>query len=319
MSVQTKSSAVEVAPARYKKLHHSYMDRTTTGEKVFSVFNYMVLAVLGIVTLFPFYIVIMKSFAPPNDFINKTIIWWPSKFELTYYKFILGTKSDFMMALKNSVFLVTVGTATNVVATFVAACVLAQKKLPFRNQITFIMVFTMFFGGGMIPGFILMKTIHLTNSLSGLIISGLLSTMYVLYLRNFIMTIPTDLIESAEIDGCPEYKIIYKIIFPLSLPALATFTLFYAVGQWNQFTGAILYISDNSKLPLQVYIQRLVASLTIQGDADELRKLMESGYKAPADALKATAIICSTIPIVMVYPFLQKYFVKGMMMGSLKG
>lgn len=137
MSVQTKSSAVEVAPARYKKHRHSYMKRTTTGEKVFSVFNYMILAVLGIVTLFPFYIVIMKSFAPPDDFINKTIIWWPSKFELTYYKFILGTKSDFMMALKNSVFLVTVGTATNVVATFVAACVLAQKKLPFRNQIPF--------------------------------------------------------------------------------------------------------------------------------------------------------------------------------------
>lgn len=319
MSVETEASAFETAPAKHEKRHHSYMARTTTGEKVFSVFNYIILTLLCVTTLFPFYVVVIRSFAPPNDFIHKTIIWWPSKFEFTYYKFILGTKSDFMMALKNSAFLVTIGTLINVIATFIAACVLAQKKLPFRNQITFIMVFTMFFGGGMIPSFILMKNLNLTNSLMGLIISGLLSTMYVLYLRNFIMTIPTDLIESAEIDGCPEYKIIYKIIFPLSLPALATFTLFYAVGQWNQFTGAVLYISDNSKLPLQVYIQRLVASLTIQGDADELRKLMESGYEPPADALKATAIVCSTVPIVIVYPFLQKYFVKGMMMGSLKG
>lgn len=296
-----------------------FASRTTRGERIFTVFNYIVLSLLGLVTFFPFYVVIVKSFAPPQDFLTKSIIWWPSEFSFDYYRFILGTRSDFLVSMRNSLYFVTVGTSVNITATFVAAFVLAQRKLPFRNQITFFMVFTMFFGGGMIPSFLVMRALGLYNSQFGLIIQGMLSTMYVLYMRNFIMTIPTDLIESAQIDGCPEVKLLTHIVLPLSMSSLATFTLFYAVSQWNLFQGAVIYLSDTKKLPLQVYIYRMISAMTITGDADELRKLYESGYKPPADALKATAIICSTVPIVLVYPFLQKYFVKGMLMGSLKG
>lgn len=302
-----------------KKRRQFFASRTTTGEKVFTVFNYIILTLLALVTFFPFYVVIIKSFAPPQDFLTMDIIWWPSEFAFDYYGYVLGRQSDFMMALRNSLYFVTVGTAVNITATFISAFVLSQKKLPFRNQITFFMVFTMFFGGGMIPSFLVMKGLGLLNSQIGLIVQGLMGTTYVLYLRNFIMTIPVDLLESAQIDGCPDVKLLTHIILPLSLPALATFTLFYAVGQWNLFQGAVIYLSDTKKLPLQVYIYRMVSAMTISGDADELRRLYESGYKPPADALKATAIVCSTVPIVVVYPFLQKYFVKGMMMGSLKG
>lgn len=300
------------------KKHRGYK-RMTKGERVFSVFNYIILTALALVTFFPFYVVLVKSFAPPQDFLKQTIIWWPSEFMFDYYRYVLGAESEFMQSLKNTLYLVVVGTSINMVATFVPAFVLAQRKLPFRGQLTFIMVFTMFFGGGMIPSYLVMKWFNMLDSLMGIIISGLLSTTYVLYMRNFFMTIPQDLLESAMVDGCPDYKLLFKIILPLSLPALATFTLFYAVSKWNLFTPAVLYLSTPKKLPLQVYIYRMVAAMTITGDADELRNLYESGYQPPADALKATTIVCSTVPIVCVYPFLQRYFVKGMLMGSLKG
>ncbi len=303
----------------HTKIKHRHSKRMTKGEKVFQVFNYAILTLLALVTFFPFYVVLIKSFSPPQDFLETSIIWWPSSFMFDYYGFVLGAGSEFMMSLKNTLFFVIVGTSVNMIASFVTAFVLSQKKLPFRDQITFVMVFTMFFGGGMIPSYLVMKWFGLLDSMTGLIVSGLMSTMNVLYMRNFFMTIPANLLESAMVDGCPDYKLLFKIILPLSLPCLATFTLFYAVGQWNMFTSAVLYLSTPSKLPLQVYIYRMVAAMTITGDADELRALYESGYQPPADALKATAIVCSTVPIVCVYPFLQRYFVKGMLMGSLKG
>ncbi|GHU73706.1 ABC transporter permease [Clostridia bacterium] len=302
-----------------QKNRRFFAGRLTQGEKIFTVFNYAILGLLGLVTFFPFYVVLTKSFSPPVDYLNKVIIWWPSEFVFDYYRFVLGAGSEFMRALKNTLFYVTVGTAVNITVTFIVAFVLAQRRLPFRNQITFFMVFTMFFGGGMIPGFLIMRMLGLLNKPWGIVINQLFSTMYALYLRNFIMTIPTDLIESAQIDGCPEFKLLTHIILPLSLPSLATFTLFYAVQQWNLFQPAVLYLTDAKKLPLQVYIYQMISAMTIAGDADELRRIYESGYRPPADALKAAAVICSTVPIVVVYPFLQKYFVKGMMMGSLKG
>lgn len=297
---------------------HFFASRTTTGEKIFTVVNYIILTGLALITLFPFYVTIVKSFAPPQDFIGGHIIWWPSEYEWSYYKSILSTKSDFMLCLKNTLYFVTVGTFCQIFTTFIAGFVLAQKKMPFRPQITFIMVFTMFFGGGMIPSFVLARNLGLINKMFGLVLMGIIGTMYALYLRNFIMTIPLDITESAFVDGCPEYKLFYKIIFPLCLPSLATFTLFYAVGQWNQFMGPIIYFTDANKYPIQVYVWRTITATT-SNDPEELVKLYESGYVPPADALKACAVVCSTVPIVCVYPFLQKYFVTGMMMGSLKG
>jgi putative aldouronate transport system permease protein len=291
----------------------------TRGEKVFNIFNHVFLVLLGLSTLFPFYITFINSISPPDDFIRKEIILWPSQFETGYYRFILGEGSAFIRSLKVTVFLTVAGTAVNVFFTSTTAYVLAQRKLPFRNQITLFMVFTMFFGGGMIPSYLLMRALGLMNSIPGLIISGLLSTGSVLYLRNFIMTIPIELQESAMIDGCSESKLLLKIILPLSLSALATFTLFYAVGQWNTFSGAVLYITDYKKQPLQVYLRQILYDASVEGDRNELRKLLEDGFEPPAEALKATAIMCATLPILFVYPFLQKYFVKGMMVGSLKG
>ena len=296
-----------------------FASRITVGEKIFTVFNYMFLALLALITFFPFYVVVIQSVSSPMDFANNSIIWWPSQFETQYYGFILGAQSRFITALKNTLYFLFVGTSVNMLSTFIAAFVLSQRKLPFRNQITFFMVFTMFFGGGMIPSVIVVRTLGLYDKMYGIVIQGLLSTTYVLYLRNFFMTIPLDITESAFVDGCPEWKLLLYIILPLSLPSLATFTLFYAVGQWNMFMPAVIYLTDQNNMPLQVYIYQMISAMTMSGDADEMRKLVESGFRPPADALKATAIVCSTVPIVVVYPFLQKYFVKGMMMGSLKG
>jgi putative aldouronate transport system permease protein len=305
------------------KITHTTIRKTrikrTNGERIFSVFNYTILILLGLSTAFPFYTTLVNSVSPPQDFIFKDIILWPSKFETQYYRFILGEGSAFIKSLKVTIYLTVVGTVANMLFTAVTAFVLSQRKLPFRSQITLFMVFTMFFGGGMIPGYLLMRGLHLLNSINGLILPGLINTFYVMLLRNFLMTIPPELTESAIIDGCSEVKLLIKIILPLSIPALSTFTLFYAVAQWNTFYSAVLYITDYSKQPLQVYLRQVLYDVTVEGDRRELRKLLEDGYEPPADALKATTIMCATLPILIVYPFLQKYFVKGMMMGSLKG
>jgi putative aldouronate transport system permease protein len=295
------------------------MIRQTTGEKIFNVFNTIFLSLLGLTTLFPFYITVVNSMATPEDFIFKNIILWPSKFDFSYYRFVLGTGSEFIRAFRVTVFITVAGTFISMFFTTISAFTLAQKKLPFRNQITFIMVFTMFFGGGMIPTYLLVRALGLINTYAAIILNSFVGTMSIFYLRNFIMNLPAELSESAIIDGCTEFKLLMKIILPLSLPAIASFTLFYAVGYWNTFNSAVLYITDYKKLPLQVYLRQILYDASVSGDRRELEKMLESGFEPPADALKATVIICATTPILLVYPFLQKYFVKGLMVGSLKG
>jgi putative aldouronate transport system permease protein len=155
-----------------------------------------------------------------------------------------------------------------------------------------------------------------------MIIPGVITTYYMLYLRNFFMTIPVELYESASLDGCSEVGILIRIILPLSLPALATFVLFYAVDHWNEFYSGIIYISDYKKQPLQVYLRQVLYDATVQSDPEEMQKLLGNGemkFQPPSEAMKAAVVIAATLPILCVYPFLQKYFVKGMLMGSLKG
>jgi len=292
------------------------------GFSPFMTLIYIIMSLVGIITLFPFFITMVNSIAPPEDFIMKDIILWPSRFDLSYYKLILTSGSDIFAAYKVTLFVTVVGTAVNLVITAMTAFVLAQKKLPFRSQITVFIVFTMFFNGGMIPNFLLVQKLNLLNSLWAMILPGAISTMYMLFLRNFFMTIPTELYESAALDGCSEVNTLIRIILPLSLPALATFTLFYAVDHWNDFYSGMLYISDYKKQPLQVYLRQVLYDATVRADPETMQKLLGDGelkYEPPSDAMKAATVISATLPIICTYPFLQKYFVKGMMMGSLKG
>jgi len=300
---------------------------STTKSKIsrvtaLGITNYGIMLIIGIITLFPFYITIINSISPPEDFLFKEIILWPSRFETSYFQLILTRGSDLFNAYKVTLFVTIIGTLVNLVLTTMTSFVLAQRQLPFRSQITLFIVFTMFFHGGMIPSFLLIQGLHLTNTLWAMIIPGAIGTGYMLFLRNFFMTIPTELYESAHLDGCSEAHILTRIILPLSMPAIAAFTLFYAVDHWNDFYAGTIYIFDYKKQPLQVYLRMVLYDATVRGDPETMSRLMGDGelkYQPPSEAMRAATVIAATLPIIMTYPFLQKYFVKGMMMGSLKG
>ncbi len=295
--------------------------RKSKGEKLFLAVNNLILFFLGMLTLFPFYVVAVQSFAPPEDFIFKEIILWPSRFDFSYFRIVFGKASTIYDAYKATIYITVIGTMVNMILTVVTAYALSKKTLPFRKQITLFMVFTMYFGGGMVPGYLLVRSLHLIDSLWALILPGAISTYLVLIMRNFIMGIPKEIMEAATIDGCSEIVQLVRIIVPLSIPSIATVSLFYAVGHWNEFSGGLLYINKPELAPLQVYLRHVLYDATqLESEFQDLAILYAEGrYKPPSDAIKSATIMAATVPIILVYPFIQKYFVKGMTIGSLKG
>ncbi len=288
------------------------------GERIFLGVNAVFLFLVGVATLFPFYVTLINSIAPVDDYISKDIILFPSKIEWRYYRAIFGKYYGLINAYKVTIILLVVGTASSMAITIPTSYALAQKTLPFRTGITLFIVFTIYFGGGLIPTYLLVRGLGMLNTMSSMIIPGIISTGIMLLLRNFFMTIPRELIDAARIDGCSEYRAFPLIIIPLSMPAIATFTLFYGVQYWNTFFSAVIYISDPEKQPLQVFLRMVIWESSDRAQ-QELERLLQDGFEPPSDALKAAAIMATTLPIVCLYPFLQKYFVKGIVVGSLKG
>lgn len=205
--------------------------------------------------------------------------------------------------------------------TIITSFVLSKQTLPFKKSITLFMVFTMYFGGGMVPSYLVVRSLNLIDSLWALILPGAISTFNVLIMRNFIAGIPNEILESATIDGCSEIGLLPRMIIPLSIPSIATISLFYAVAHWNEFYGAILYINKPELRTLQVYLRDVLFDASMLGnDFKDMAVLFSEGrYNPPSEGVKAATIMATTIPILVVYPFIQKYFVKGITMGSLKG
>ena len=293
----------------------------TRGEKAFAIVNNVALFVLGLVMIFPFYVTLVNSISPGIDFATKTIILWPSTVDLSAYKALVGVNTGLLNALTLTVGITVVGTLMNMFFTLLGAVALSNRNLPYRPAITMFFVLTLYFGPGMIPAYLVNKYLGLINNLWVMIVPGLISVMYMLYMRNFIAKIPHEIIESASIDGCSDIAMVPAIILPLSTAAIATFSLFYAVGHWNDFYSCAMYITDPKMHNLQVYLTNLLQdSRNMRLNPEELQKMYEAGRRPPpSETMKAANIMAATIPIVCVYPFLQKYFVKGMVVGSLKG
>lgn len=289
------------------------------GDRIFDGINNTLLVFLGFSMLFPFYVVLINSISPPEDFRFKSIILFPSKIELAYYQTVFSVGSRIFQAFSVTLFITFVGTAVNMVLTLMGAYAMSQKKMPMRSGITLFIVFTMYFSGGMIPTYLVVKEIGLTNTLWAMIIPSAVSSGTLIFMRNFIMGIPAEIIESATIDGCSDLRVLLNIILPLSSAAIATFTLFYAVGHWNEFYAGVIYVTKQKLQPLQVYLRWVLYDATTTNDFSEIERYLNDGIKPPTEALRAATIMAATLPIVLVYPFLQKYFVKGMIMGSLKG
>lgn len=292
------------------------MVRETGFDKVFTITNYTVLSVIGLATLFPLYYVFVISFTDPSEYLKGGLILFPSKWSLVSYEYLLSTKT-FLRAIEVSAFLAVVGTICSLLVTSGLAYALSRRRLKGRKVLLFMILITLLFNPGIIPPFLLVRELGLINSLWSLILPALTSGWYVLLMKGFFDSIPSSLEEAATIDGCNDINIWYRIILPLSLPAMAAFGLFYAVAYWNTFFTALLYINDFEKWPLQVLLQNLlIDSSTAVGG--EVAQQISAERQVPGETLKMAAVVIGTVPILLVYPFLQKHFAKGAMVGSVK-
>ncbi len=294
------------------------MIRMTRGEKLFQVFNVILMIVTSVCFLLPFVVLLSSSLMSQTEAAKygNYVIFVRSP-DFTAYKSILGTGSLLLTAYKNTVLRVLVGTLLNLLFTSSLAYGLSKKEVPGRNFFMGIIFVTMFFGGGLIPNYLLLKGIGLYNTFWVMVIPGLVSAWNMILMRNFFQQLPDSLEEAAALDGASPLRTLFSIIIPLSTPIIATMALFYGVGHWNSWFDAVIYIRDNSLWPLQVLLRNLV--FTASSTGLDISTINAADVQPPSTAVKSAVILVSTLPILCVYPFLQKYFVKGLLIGAVKG
>lgn len=288
----------------------------TVPGTIFDVSNYVFLALYGLVAVLPFIYIIAGSFASDAELTERAVFLIPRTFTFAAYEYIFST-NIILRSVWVSVYVTVVGTIFNLLFTVTMAYPLARKALPGRNIFLNMVIFSMLFGGGMIPGYLVVRELKLLDSLWALIIPGAISAFNLIIVKNFFQNMPPELEEAARIDGCSELGVLWKIVLPLSKPVLATFTLFYAVGHWNSFFSALLYINDPLKWPLQVMLRQIV--MLSHSAAGDVTSMDPNFVKPPDQSIKMAVIVIGTVPILLVYPFLQKHFAKGVMLGSVKG
>ncbi|RAV12958.1 carbohydrate ABC transporter permease [Paenibacillus contaminans] len=287
--------------------------KATKGEKLFYGLNYLFLAACGLLAVFPFLYIVAVSVTPYVEVIRHGgFIILPRQITFEAYRQLFA-ESEIPRAFLNSVFITVTSTALGLVLTTMLAFGLAKKSLPGRQTILLLLLFTMFFSGGLIPQYLLMKWLGLLNTYGVLILSGTLSVFNMFVMKGFFENLPDGLEEAALIDGASELQTLWKVILPLSRPVMATIGLFYAVGHWNSFFEAVLYVRDTAKHPLQPVLQKML----MVPDASEILGSIED--YVPSEAVKMAAVVVSILPILLVYPFLQKHFTKGVLLGSIKG
>lgn len=285
----------------------------TRGQKIFQVFNVLFLSLVSLTMILPFMHIIAKSLSSEAFVLAKEIVLLPKGFHWASYEYVLSNR-QFYYSFTNSVFLAVVGTATSMLITILAAYPLSKKKLPYRRVLMALFVITMFFSGGIIPTYLVVKEVGLLNSLWSLILPVALSPFNLLLIRNFFSAVPEELEESARMDGASNWRILWRIFLPLSIPALATISMFYAVNYWNSFFQAMMYITERRWMPLQMFLLQLVQ------DEQSADLVMTDAFRETTpETIRAAAIICVIVPILCVYPFIQKYFVQGIMLGAVKG
>ena len=291
--------------------------RQTKGEKIFSVCNNIFMLLVALIMLYPVWHVLLYSLSDASRTAAGGVFLFPRGFSIEAYKIVLRTPS-ILTAYKNTIIVVLGATALNLLFSFLMAYPLTKKDLRGRKGITVFMFFTMIFSGGTIPTYLVVKGTHLLNSLWSLIIPGAAGAYYIFILRNFLSTIPGSLPESAKIDGASEFTILMRIIVPLSKPVMAVLALMYGVGHWNSWFNCIIYINEMEKYTLQPILREILFTMSTAQFFENDPSLMMGKSNMP-EVTKMATVMVSTIPIVMIYPFLQKYIVHGVMIGAIKG
>ncbi|MFB5266414.1 carbohydrate ABC transporter permease [Paenibacillus enshidis] len=285
------------------------------SSRMFTLINYSLLTLSSIITIIPFIYIVAVSFATPEEVAKGGLMLFPTKFTLGAYQYIFSTET-LVRSILVSVYVTVLGTLINLLLTSFMAYPLARPTLRGRGVVLFLVLFTMLFSGGIIPTYFVVKAFGMIDTYWSLIIPGAISAFNLIVLKNFFQQIPEGLEEAAKIDGCHDLGILFRIVLPLSMPAMATFGLFYAVAHWNSYFSAVMYINDSEKWPVQIVLRQIVLlSQDMIGDSTAQAEPME--YLP--QTIRMASIVIATIPIVIVYPFLQKYFAKGVMLGSVKG
>lgn len=287
-------------------------------DKIFRFISLTFLTIMFLLVLYPLIFVISSSFSSADAVSSGKVILWPVDFSTEGYETVFEN-SQVGRGYLNSIFYTVFGTLISLSMTMMAAYALARKDLPFRGPLMFLFTFTMLFDGGMIPNYMLMRDLHFLNTPWAILLPGAIAVYNMIITRTFIAhNIPNELRESAEIDGCTDFQYFFRIVLPLSKAIIAVIALYYAVFQWNSYFSAFLYLTDKDLFPLQIVLRDILLANTIEASAIVEPELM-AAKQGLADLLKYALIIVSSIPMMIVYPFIQKYFVKGVMIGSLKG
>ncbi|GAA3290964.1 carbohydrate ABC transporter permease [Arthrobacter citreus] len=284
----------------------------TKPGRVFDAFNIVLLGAVGILALLPFLFVIAGSFATEAELTRRSFFLWPEEFTLGSYEAILQT-SAFLRAMATTIGVTATGTVIQLALTVCMAYPLSKRALPGRNIILSLVVFTMVFSAGMIPTFLVVKDLGLLDTWWALILPMAVNPFSLIIIKNFFQELPAELEESAKIDGASELRILWSILLPLSKPVLATFALFYAVGIWNDFMSPLLYLNDSRMWTLQMFLRQVTVA------SDAMLDNPDPSYIPPSQGIKFAVVVVATIPILLFYPFLQKHFAKGILIGSVKG
>ncbi|CAN7717736.1 MULTISPECIES: carbohydrate ABC transporter permease [Paenibacillus] len=288
------------------------------GDQLFNIVNYTVLCLFTLSVLYPLIYVLSASFSSSTAVISGRVWLWPVDITLQGYEAVFKNNRVWV-GFANSLFYAVVGTIINVMMTLIAAYPLSRKDFYIRNGVMALFVFTMMFGGGLIPNYLLIKELGMLDTRWALIIPGVMSVMSVIIARTYFQTtIPDEILEAAHLDGCSDYKFLVKIVAPLSGPIIAVLSLFYAVGHWNTYFAALLYLKSPDLFPLQIILREVLVKNTFDEEiiTDVVGAAQREGMR---ELLKYSLIVIATIPVLVVYPFIQRHFVKGMMIGSLKG
>lgn len=288
------------------------------SDKWFERVIYVVLGLLSLIVLYPLIFVAIASISSQEAVIRGEVWLWPQNITYVGYERLLKNP-EVLTGYTNTILYTVVGTTVNLIMTIAAAYPLSRKDFYGRNVFTAMIVFTMFFSGGMVPTYLLVKSLGLLNSFWVLILPSAVSVWNMLIMRTFFQNgIPNDIQEAASIDGSTNMQTLVRIVLPLSMPIIAVMILFYSVGHWNSYFSALIYLNDRDKYPLQLFLREILVQGQMQDmidvtDDSLIRSIMD------AEAIKYAAVIVANLPILLLYPFLQKYFVKGVMIGAIKG
>lgn len=287
--------------------------RESVGYRIFQVANAVFMILISIVTLYPFLYLVAQSFSSEQAIIKGLVTIFPVDFNITTYISVLE-KGDFQRFYLNTIIYTVVGTVLSVLFSSMLAYPLSKPHLKLNKLAAPFIIFTMYFGGGLIPNYVLMTNLGLKNTIWGFVLPGLIGTYYVLLMRSFFASVPNELEEAGELDGLNKFGVFFRIVLPLSKPIIATMVLFYASGYWNNWFTAYLYLDDKDKWPVAYYLKTIITGASTSSDPGQAT----AEAMQVAANIKSCSMVLMALPIICVYPFVQKYYVQGMMLGGVK-